>query len=493
MTQETTEQRSPTWAMTAVADTWFSLSGRRPDPDTDFFEAGGTSLLAARLLTRLMRSTGIEVALGDFLACPSAIGLAELLAAAPRQTMLDKTIGPMTAPLTLTQQRIWVADQLAGSPSPYVLGFLAHLPAGVTDTAVAEAVHQLNDRHPALRCTVDFGESGDLEMRVTEAELAILTQPDGVNAAAWMRQLVSGIDGLDDGPPVCWGLATDGVGRCLVLIAHHVILDGQSWHILLAELASLLSGQDLPAAPPSFLEYADQWDRQRVTSRDEPAPSTTAPVTSLAIHADRAQRVVLRIGHDTMSRLRRRSGGSGSATEYMGLLTCIAAATSPVSGMVSAVVSERAQRFAETVGCFVRVVEVPAQVAAHTFDEAVAQVRDGLIAGLGMHPGELLAGSDVVVNQLEDEESGLPYQELAPEFAKYRLRIDIRRAPDGVCFVVLESAEDPRPVASTLARALTVWPGACASWATVNAQPVLPGDLHPDVSVVEPAAVLLVD
>jgi acyl carrier protein len=51
-------------------------------PWSDFFDAGGDSLLATRVLSALARTYGVELSYEDFLLAPTPAALAERVAAA---------------------------------------------------------------------------------------------------------------------------------------------------------------------------------------------------------------------------------------------------------------------------------------------------------------------------------------------------------------------------------------------------------------------------
>ena len=55
------------------------LGDEDTSPDVNFFEAGGTSLLAARMASRLAAALGCRVSAADILAHPSARRLAQKL------------------------------------------------------------------------------------------------------------------------------------------------------------------------------------------------------------------------------------------------------------------------------------------------------------------------------------------------------------------------------------------------------------------------------
>jgi acyl carrier protein len=54
------------------------------EPDSDFFDLGGDSLLATRVLSAVARATGIELSFDDFMLAATPDALAERVASAVR-------------------------------------------------------------------------------------------------------------------------------------------------------------------------------------------------------------------------------------------------------------------------------------------------------------------------------------------------------------------------------------------------------------------------
>ena len=79
-----------------VADIWRQvLKAETIGIDDDFFQLGGDSILAARILARVRQSTNVEVSFLVFLDAPSVAGMAQAIAAeriaatAPRRRSAD--------------------------------------------------------------------------------------------------------------------------------------------------------------------------------------------------------------------------------------------------------------------------------------------------------------------------------------------------------------------------------------------------------------------
>ncbi|SCF06637.1 Phosphopantetheine attachment site [Micromonospora haikouensis] len=62
-----------------IADIWERLLGSRPEPGSSFFEMGGSSLTAVRLLARIRRELGVELTLTEIITHPQLAAMATLV------------------------------------------------------------------------------------------------------------------------------------------------------------------------------------------------------------------------------------------------------------------------------------------------------------------------------------------------------------------------------------------------------------------------------
>ncbi|HYH82190.1 MAG TPA: amino acid adenylation domain-containing protein, partial [Longimicrobium sp.] len=134
--------------------------------EDDFFDAGGHSLAATRLLARIRTRFGMEVPLRAFFAAPTVAALAAVVEAAveagsdagrgstgegvlPLRPRADE--GPV--PASFAQARIWFADRLEPGLAAYNITQAVRLD-GPLDAAVLErALREIVRRHEALRTT----------------------------------------------------------------------------------------------------------------------------------------------------------------------------------------------------------------------------------------------------------------------------------------------------------------------------------------------------
>jgi amino acid adenylation domain-containing protein len=214
------------------------------------------------LLESLLRS-GVHVAAPDLEARRLEEPATRTLPSKPRRP-------PGHAELTASQREIWVAARIGGSEANLAYNECrAFLFEGdFEERLLFEGLADLCARHDSLRQT--FSRDGDSCITVPHGEIPLEKHdlrgvpPDeaGRQVQALMSAEVSEPFDLAKGPLIRGRLIDlSDTERVLVLCAHHVVVDGSSWEILIRELAELYSARRERRAPKlsnahSFAEYA---------------------------------------------------------------------------------------------------------------------------------------------------------------------------------------------------------------------------------------------
>ena len=286
-----------------LAGIWCELlTADRVAADDDFFALGGHSLLATRLLARLREAFGVELPVRTLFEHPGLADLAGEIERAmqpaaarhPAIPALPRPAGrtggaacPFELPPSFSQERLWFLDQLlAGSPA-YNVPILLELRGPLAPAALAGALTEVARRHEALRTT--FAEAGlqviappapfplPLVDLAGLAELRRHTEAERLGAAEARRPF-----DLARGPLIRGTLLRTAAQQHAALVSlHHIICDGASMGVLLAELAVLYqvlapAGTAPPPAFPVFpipalpalpIQYADfaVWQRSWLT------------------------------------------------------------------------------------------------------------------------------------------------------------------------------------------------------------------------------------
>ncbi|MFB7761253.1 amino acid adenylation domain-containing protein, partial [Streptomyces xiamenensis] len=253
-------------------------------PDDNFFDLGGDSILAIQLASRARRG-GLVLSARDVFrygtaaALAAAAGTVEGPAAEPREAAYG------TVPATPIVE--WLRET-GGPVDGFHQSLLLRTPPGLDRPTVTAALQTVLDRHDMLRARLIPGSTWTFEV----------PEPGAVPAAGCLERLVT--DGEPGGADLdraavaaharlapaegamlraVWCDAGPAAPGRLLLIAHHLVVDGVSWRIiaedLIAAAAAHRAGGE-PAPPPATTSFR-QWSRRLAEAAAEPARVAELP------------------------------------------------------------------------------------------------------------------------------------------------------------------------------------------------------------------------
>jgi amino acid adenylation domain-containing protein len=250
--------------------------------DDNFFDLGGHSLTAAQLTHHLRSRHRIDVPLRTVFEAPTVAALTRHLASAgtgPARPQLTAGPRPERPPLSSGQRRLWFMDQVEG-PSPTYNMPVAFRLSGEPDLdALRSALDDVVARHEPLR-TVFPDADGIPFQRVLAADRA---RPELVVDEVSPERLAEAVadaahrcfDLRRDLPVRAHLLTTSRSEHVLLLVLHHIAVDGWSLRPLLDDLARAytdrLAGR-APGWPPLPVRYTDyaRWQEELLATGDEP-------------------------------------------------------------------------------------------------------------------------------------------------------------------------------------------------------------------------------
>ena len=217
--------------------------------DADFFELGGDSLAAVRMLAALEERLSVQVSFTDFLEGPTVAALAEAVerlrgtpSAAGAEDELIRADDGAPARLSFAQERLWFLEQLGGSTSAYNMPIGARLHGLLDVDALRRALNEVVSRHEALRTT--FATEGGQAVAVAapalevELELVDLSDADRPESEAQrvLAELASRPFDLERGPLLrAVLLRVAEQEHVLELVFHHIVCDGCSQAVVMRE------------------------------------------------------------------------------------------------------------------------------------------------------------------------------------------------------------------------------------------------------------------
>jgi mycobactin peptide synthetase MbtE len=402
-----------------LAQLWTDLLG--PDPvgrDDDFFDRGGHSITAMRLVAAVRARLGRDLSIEDIMAGRTLRAIAARFAAAPP---LDGTPPVRGRPPALSpaQQRLWFLDRYSPEgAAAYNIGLAERLTGPLDVPALHRALAAVALRHEVLRwrITAVDGEpravadpAGPVPLPVQDLGARPPHEREEELAA---RLAADAEHRFDLGAEPLWRTRLYRLGphdHVLGIVAHHAVFDGWSQALLYRDLATAYASAragrpaQLPALPATYGDYvAWRAERHVARGRQDLAWWTShlegAP-TVLELPADRARppeqtftagQAGLELDPDAsaaLQRLARDAGATPSAALLAALSILVARLTGRDDLLIGApTVDRRHPDFEDMVGFFIDIAPLRLRPQGRAgFAEHVRRARDELVAALA-HP-----------------------------------------------------------------------------------------------------------
>ncbi|MFI8931398.1 amino acid adenylation domain-containing protein [Streptomyces sp. NPDC053474] len=233
-----------------------TLPGSAVDADTDFFKAGGDSIVAITLINR-GRALGLHFAPRDVFLFRTPRALAEHLDAHVPQTPVAgaaparRADGPLTPTPIILRQR-----ELGGSLARFAQARTLVAPEGTGFADAERAANAVVAAHPALRLRLR-AEHGAWALHTEPARDVTVVRPAAAEAMDATAVANDAAGRLDPETGDVIAFAWLEASRTLVVTVHHIAVDSVSWLVLLDDLATAMKGADLAPPTTSYAEYAE--------------------------------------------------------------------------------------------------------------------------------------------------------------------------------------------------------------------------------------------
>jgi amino acid adenylation domain-containing protein len=268
-----------------IAGVWSEVLGvERVGINDNFFDLGGHSLLLTRVASRLREAYAVELPLRALFESPTVESLARLLSgrqgveteSPPALKRVSRAEGGR-APLSFAQQRLWLLHRLDPESPAYNITIALRLRGPLDAYALGRALGEVAARQEVLRARFVEVEGEPWQVVEEAAPFALdVEEPSGVAAKAgreeWSRLAAEDeaqrpFD-LEAGP--VWRarlLRLSEDEHVLLLSMHHIVSDGWSLGVLIAEVGELYRGFSegrearLKELPVQYADYA-AWQRE---------------------------------------------------------------------------------------------------------------------------------------------------------------------------------------------------------------------------------------
>src|SRR5258708_36444585 len=176
----------------------------------------------------------------------------------------------MRFPVSVSQQRLWLIEQLEPGEPAYSITWALWLDGALNVSALQQAWDAALARHEALRTTIR-NESGGPVQVIEDEPAALPVQVTSVEHLGAGEREPAALDRIRRLARIPFDLATGPLARAalvrlspdaqvLAVVMHHIVADGWSFRILFDELSAdyeaITSGGEPVAAEPP-IQYAD--------------------------------------------------------------------------------------------------------------------------------------------------------------------------------------------------------------------------------------------
>src|SRR6202451_1618663 len=233
--------------------------------DDNFFERGGHSLLAMRLISRIRSTLGIELAIRALFEAASVALLTQRLdeGQALRPPLVAQP-RPAEIPLSFAQFRLWFLDRLEGPSATYAMPIALRLRGELDRRALAAALADGVGRHESLRTVFPEPRAQPHQHILAASEavpsLAVTVVAAGDLAATLASAAQQGFD-LAHSPPLRVHLFEVAAHEHVLLLQfHHIAGDGWSFAPLMRDLERAYAARCrgvAPELPRLSVQYAD--------------------------------------------------------------------------------------------------------------------------------------------------------------------------------------------------------------------------------------------
>ncbi len=208
----------------------------------NFFELGGDSILSLQIVARANRE-GLRLTPKQLFEHPTIAELATV-ANTTRETLFEQGAVTGTVPLTPIQR--WFFDRELPDPDHWNMAVMFEVKRSLKHAHLERAVEQLLAHHDALRMRFVREESGWSQSNdgygefapVTQVDLSSLPERERIPTMEAVANTFQTSLDLSHGTPARFVLFNLGgwLKARLLIIVHHLVMDGVSWRILLEDL-----------------------------------------------------------------------------------------------------------------------------------------------------------------------------------------------------------------------------------------------------------------
>ena len=237
----------------------------------DFFRMGGDSILSIQLVNRIAQN-GYTIRVKDVFVHPTIAKLATAVQTEQVQIRASQAVQHGYAPLSPIQW--WFLDANQPQMHHYNQSYLLSVTLPIEIARLESAIGALLQHHDALRFQYKQDGRGWQQQYMASNQCVPLEVIDLSGVVHKKAEIEAVSDQVQTSLNPVKGELTrwvyfkgEDIGDRLLIVIHHLAVDGVSWRILLEDLANLLDGKQLPPKTSSYREWVETLQAETVQGR----------------------------------------------------------------------------------------------------------------------------------------------------------------------------------------------------------------------------------
>jgi len=262
------------------------LKTKNISPSGSFFDIGGNSLLAIRILNKIKEELGFTMSFKDFIARPTIIQSGNFIDSQSHHE--EKAIELIhlsettNLPLSFNQKRLWLISKLQPNTASYIISYNYKFSGSLNRGIFQKSIEKLFQRHYIVFSVIrevngePFCDIVPSKVDISFIDYSGLPESQSSEKVSDIFNADSRkIFDLENGPLYRLYLIKTGSDEYYFRISiHHIIFDGWSWSVFAKDLNeiynSLLKGNEVNLEKLEFQQYDyAQWEKNSVGSKHE--------------------------------------------------------------------------------------------------------------------------------------------------------------------------------------------------------------------------------
>jgi len=249
-----------------LAKVWQTvLKAERVGIKDNFFSLGGDSIKAIQVLARLSQN-GLTMEMRDLFKYPIIEDLSSYVTSSDRK--IDQ--GIVEGPVLFSPMQRWLLEQSFADKHYFNQAVMLYGKQGFEENIIKKVFSKIVEHHDVLRMVIKDDEgkiiqfNRGLEEKVYSLETVHLIDNDNcLEIISKEAERIQKSINLNTGPLVKLGLFKTKAGDHLLIVIHHLVVDGVSWRVILQDLFSgyiqALNNEEIKfvAKTSSFREWTD--------------------------------------------------------------------------------------------------------------------------------------------------------------------------------------------------------------------------------------------